>query len=305
MAKILISGGSGLLGKAITDLFISKKHEVVVLSRHANSTNGIQTYQWDWKNKSIDLAAFDNVDVLIHLAGAGIVDKAWTPAYKKEIIDSRVKSSQLLIDTIQQNKIPLKQFIGASAVGYYGAEQSAQLFTETSAPGHDFMGDTCVKWEAAYAPFEKLADKMTIFRISIVLASQGGALPKMSMPFKYGFGAALASGQQYFPWIHIDDLSNLFLYAVENPQLNGTFNAVAPEIVTNQLFSKKLAKSLNRPFFLPNVPEFLLKLILGERHLTLTRGLKISCDKLIQHNFHFQYGTLDAALNALNPSKAR
>ncbi|MEI6021147.1 MAG: TIGR01777 family oxidoreductase [Bacteroidota bacterium] len=305
MAKILISGGSGLLGRAITQLFLKNKHQVVWLSRNAQQIPGVKVYEWNWEKNSIDIKAFENIDVLINLAGAGIVDKAWTNDYKKEIIDSRVESTRLLVETVEKNKIQLKHFIGASAVGYYGSEASEMVYSESSVAGSDFMAETCARWESAYIPFELLTKKSTIFRLGIVLSNEGGALPKMVLPFKYGFGASLGSGKQYFPWIHIDDLSKLFLYAVETTHLSGTFNAVAPNIVTNLEFSKTLAKSLNRPFFLPQVPEFMLKLFLGERHLALTRGLKISSEKLIDAGFQFDYKNIEEALKALNVIKTR
>jgi uncharacterized protein len=300
MAKILISGGSGLIGKSLSQLLLKNKHEVQWLSREEGEYNGIRKFKCDIEKKEIDADAFKNVDVLINLAGAGIVDKRWTDSYKKSIINSRVDTSALLLDCIQKNNIRLKTFIGASAVGFYGSNMSEEVFTENQKAGDDFMALTCAEWENSYLPFQAYTQQQIVFRIGIVLAKNGGALKKMIVPFKFGMGSALGSGKQYLPWIHIYDLCALFLHGINNPSIKGAYNAVSGEIINNQQFSKALSKSLNRPYFLPNVPEFLLKTFLGERHLAITRGLKISNQKIVDTGFKFEFNHIDEALQNIN-----
>ena len=299
MSKILICGGSGLIGKAISKLLLQNNHQVVWLSRSEGSWQGIQKYKWDWTKNEIDENALNDVEVVINLTGAGIVEKAWTKAYKKEIVDSRVKSIELLVQTLQKKNIRLKSFIGASATGYYGAEISKDVFHENSGVGTDFLADTCKKWENAYLPIKSLTDQFVIFRIGVVLDKNGGAYTKMSPPFKYGLGAALDTGKQLLPWIHSHDLSRLFLFAINQPSLSGTYNAVSSEISSNRYFSELLARSFKKTVFLPNVPLWLLKLFLGERHITISRGVIISNQKLLNAGFKFDYPDLRRAFNEL------
>jgi uncharacterized protein (TIGR01777 family) len=302
MAKILISGGSGLIGKAISKLLIQNNHQVVWLSREAGYWEGIQKYKWDWKTNQMDENALQGVDVVINLAGAGIVTKAWTKKYKQEILDSRVKSTNLLIKSIQKNNIHLKSFIGASAVGFYGADMSKDVFQENSGAGDDFLANTCKKWENAYKPLNRLTDQFVVIRIGIVLDRNGGAYPKMAMPFKLGIGSALGSGKQLLPWIHLEDLCRMFLFFIDQPSLSGTYNAVSSEIASNRYFSELLANSFKKPILLPNVPIFILKLLLGERHITITRGLIISNQKILNTGFKFIHTELRAVLNQLKNS---
>lgn len=299
MAKILITGGTGLVGSAISKRLMNEGHEVLFLSREAGETKGIIKYKWDVKSGYIDLNAFEGVEAVIHLAGSGIVDKAWTEAYKKEILDSRVKSSELLFKTIQKNKFPIKTLIGGSAIGYYGSSMSDHVFKEEDIAGDDFMGRVCLAWENSYKAFTAAGIRTCIIRTGIVLSKNGGAYPKMLLPFKLGLGSPFGSGKQSFPWIHINDLAGIFIYALKHENLHGTFNAVASEVLTNKDFSHKLAQSLNRPYFMPAVPLFLLKLILGERVVTISTGLKISNQKIKEAGYVFEFDAADKALAEL------
>jgi uncharacterized protein len=303
MAKILITGGSGLVGHTISELLLEMGHKPCWLSREAGSWRGIQKYKWSLDKKYIDLHAFDDVESVIHLAGAGIVDKRWTRDFKKEIIDSRVKSTELLWETVSKNTIQLKSFVGASAVGYYGSESSDYEFTEMDLPGRDFLAKTCIEWENSYKPFSRSNIRTTIIRTGIVLSEKGGAYAKMLPAFKFGLGAGVGKGSQFFPWIHINDLANIFIQGALNPAIQGVYNAAATESVTNHEFSKMLAESLRRPFFLPNIPEFVLKLALGERAIALTSGLKISNEKIKATGFKFEFDNLKEALNDLSKTK--
>lgn len=302
MSKILISGGSGLIGKALSKLLVQNNHQVVWLSREAGNWEGIQKYKWDWKTNQIDENALQGVDIVINLTGAGIVEKAWTKKYKQEILDSRVQSTNLLIQSIQKNNLHLKSFIGASAVGFYGADISKEVFHENSGVGDDFLANTCKKWENAYTPAKSFADQFVILRIGVVLDRNGGAYPKMAMPFKYGIGAVLGTGKQLLPWIHLEDLCRMFLFFVDHPTISGTYNAVSSEIASNRYFSELMAKSFKKPILLPNVPIFILKLLLGERHVTITKGLIISNQKILNAGFKFIHTELKAVLNELKNS---
>ena len=300
MAKILITGGSGLAGRSISELLVKQGHEVCWLSRQKGTLGNIKKFQWDVAKGYMDEAALEGTDAIVHLAGAGIIDKRWTTTYKKEIVDSRVKSSELLFATISKNNYEIKTLVGASAVGYYGSTQSDHCYTETDSPGTGFLAETCITWEKSYKPFISYGIRTVVIRTGIVLSHNGGAYARMVPPFRFGLGAALAGGKQYFPWIHVKDLASIYVHALLHDNLSGAFNAVASEIVTNQEFSKQLAKSLHRPFFLPHVPEMVLKLALGERAMTITTGLKISNEKIKAAGFRFEFDNLEQALDNLS-----
>lgn len=302
MTKILITGGSGLVGQGISELLLKEDHEPRWLSRESGIENGIHKFRWDPEKNYLDESAFEGVEYLIHLAGAGIIDKAWTPSYKKKIIDSRVKSSELLFAHLAKNKLGIRAFVGASAVGYYGSEPSEHWQDETDPPGNDFLSRTCIAWEQSYRPFSESGIRTAILRTGVVLSSKGGAYAKMLAPFKWGLGAAIGNGKHYLPWIHISDLSRMYVYALFN-ELNGTYNAVASVSASNLEFSYKLAQSLHRPLLLPNVPEFLLKMVLGERAVTVTRGLKVSNAKIKAAGFRFEFDDLEKTLNDLKENR--
>lgn len=296
MAKILITGGSGLVGKELTKQLLHKNHEVVWLSRTENLIGKIKVYKWDYTTNYIDERAFDGVTAIIHLAGAGIADKRWTENYKKEILDSRIKTSALLIANIKKLQLPITTFIGASAIGYYGAINSEEIFDETKKAGNDFLGNVCLSWENSYKPIIEKNIRTIVFRIGIVLAKDGGALNKMKPLFKIGLGSALADGTQFFPWIHITDVVNAMIFSLENILINGTYNVVGTEHINNYNFSNKLAQCYNKKMFLPNVPKFILKLAMGEGAVMVYTGIKISNNKLKQAGFNFSYNSVNDAI---------
>jgi uncharacterized protein (TIGR01777 family) len=297
MAKILITGGTGLVGRHLIHALQKGGHEVVMLSRAIKpGLSGIKQYYWNISKGEIDLKAFEKVTHIVHLAGAGIADARWTEARKKEIQDSRVFSTKLLLKGIKESGIKPEMFVGASAIGYYGAVTTEKIFTETDAPARDFMGETCRLWEQSYEPLKELSMPHTVLRIGVVLAKDGGALQKMSAPFRYGLGAALGSGTQYMPWIHLDDLVQIILDALSGKISGGIYNAVATEYVTNAEFSKKLAQAMKKPFYLPNVPTFVMKLMLGEMAVMLLEGSRISNSKLLSSGFTFRYSSIEDAI---------
>ncbi len=291
MSKILITGGTGLVGKRLTEMLTATSHEVVILSRNPKNKN---EFKWDITKNYIDKKVFRNIDYIVHLAGAGIADKKWTNKRKKIIIDSRVESANLLYSAVQENNITLKGFVSASGIGYYGAITTDKIFEETDTYGNDYLGNVCRKWENAAQQFKTLKVPVTILRTGIVLSKNGGALEKMKTPVI----SPLGSGKQYLPWIHIDDLCKMYIDAIEG-KLIGIYNAVAPEHQTSKTFSKTLAKSIKRPFARISVPGFMLKLMFGDMAIILLEGSRISSKKVKKYNFTFKFKTLKKALNNL------
>lgn len=292
MARILITGGTGLIGKRLKQMLIDKNHDVIVLSRSPKKEH---EFKWDISSNYIDDQALQNTDYIIHLAGAGIAEKRWKTKRKYQIIDSRVESANLLFEKINTLKINLKGFISASGIGYYGTTTSEVVFEETDKVGTDFLAYVCQKWEQAATQFSKKNIPVTILRTGIVLSAKGGALTKMKTPII----SPLGSGKQYMPWIHIDDLCNLYIKSVEE-ELIGIFNAVAPEHHTNKSFSKALAKSFKRPYLGIGIPSFLLRFLFGKMAVILLEGSRISVKKIEKNtNFSFEFSTLSKALHNL------
>jgi len=291
MARILITGGTGLVGKRLTTLLTEKNHEVRILSRSPKNEN---EFKWDFSKGFIDDKAIENIEYIIHLAGAGIADKRWTNERKKVIINSRVATANLIFDKIKAKNISLKGFISASGSNYYGAQTTSKIFKESYAAGTDFLGQVCEKWEAAANRFKELNIPVTILRTGIVLSKTGGALAKMKTPII----SPLGSGNQYMAWIHIDDLCNLYIKAVEE-NFEGVYNTVSPESHTSKTFSKTLAKAIKRPYLPIAVPGFLLKLVFGELAIILLKGSRLSSNKIIDKGFVFKYKELAFALKSL------
>lgn len=296
---IVIAGGTGLIGQYLTSALIRKGYRVVVLTRsNKTTTNKIDYSYWNIEKREIDKTILLKADYIIHLTGAGIADKPWSIKRKKEILDSRVAPIKLIHTILKNNTHQLKAFISASGVGYYGAKTTNTLFKETAPSSNDFLGKTCLQWEQAVDKLADLQIRTVKIRTGIVLAKNGGVLPKMMLPFKFGLGAALGTGKQIMPWIHIDDLARIYCSAIENDSLNGAYNAIAGN-VRNNYFSKILSKRLNKPFWLPNIPIFFLKLILGEMAIILTEGSRIDNKKVKAIPFQFEYETLKEAINSL------
>jgi uncharacterized protein (TIGR01777 family) len=301
MEKVLITGGTGLIGKYLSDKLVSKGYEVAFLSRKSSTSTSIKSYQWNVEQMTMDEEAISSSDYIVHLAGANIGEKRWTAKRRKEIVESRVNSGKLLYDTFKKSNSKLKAFISASAVGYYGAITSEKIYTEADAPRNDFLGKTCEKWEESISGFEKLGIRTVKIRTSLVLSKKGGALDKLIIPFKWGIGSPSGSGKQFMPWIHIDDLCGIYIKAIEDSKMQGVYNAVAPEHCTNKVFSKTLAEVLKKPFFFPNIPSFLLKLILGEMSDVILKGSRVSSEKISKAGYEFIYPKLKEALeNVLN-----
>ncbi|MBI1770244.1 MAG: TIGR01777 family protein [Bacteroidetes bacterium] len=296
MAKIiLITGATGLIGSRLSEM-LSKNHSIVQLGR-SKREGKISSFVWDISKSEIDLNAFDEVDTIVHLSGASVGDKRWTVSWKKEILDSRVQSTKLLFDTLTENKHSVKTFVSASAIGYYGFECDS-IFEEQGDSGKDFLAQVTKRWEDEVDKVSSLGIRVVKIRIGIVLSAKGGALKKMVLPIKCGIGSPLGSGQQYLSWIHIDDLCGIFVKAIEDEKMDGAYNAVT-DWVTNEGMTKAIAKILKRHLWLPKVPSFALKVILGEMADIVLNGSKVSSEKIRQAGFRFQYPVLEDALKNL------
>lgn len=303
MAIILISGGTGLVGKALTNRLITEGHEVRILSRNPQSSSQLKSFYWNVEKNEIDEKAFNGVEHIVHLAGSGIADKRWTNARKQDIIDSRVNSMKLITDVIKKKNIQLKSFVGASAIGIYGMTTFSKIFSESDKGTDDFLTQSCTQWENSYQEIQSLSNKFCVIRIGVVLSKDGGALKRLLPLFNLGLGSAVGSGKHYMPWIHINDLVSVFYEALFNPNYNGIYNVVSTEETTNQSFSKQLAKSLSKPFFLPKVPAFALKLVFGEMANVLLEGSRVSSEKLTNTGFQFKFPTLNEALKDIISKK--
>lgn len=306
MQTVLITGGTGLIGKAITTLLTDKGYHVILLTRKApkekSDAPNIDFALWDIKKRTIDISALQKADHVIHLAGAGVVDKKWTAAYKKEILESRTESSKLLITTLKNNSNKVKTIVSASAIGWYGedAVKDGKVFVETDAAATGFLGETCRLWEQSISQFEAPGKRLVKLRTGIVLSNNGGALAAFKKPIIFGVAAILGNGKQVVSWIHIDDLCRMYIVAIENDLLSGVYNAVAPEPVTNKTLTIELANTMKGKFYIPlHVPVFILKIMLGERSLEVLRSTTVSCTKIQQTGFTFLYPTIKTALKQL------
>ncbi len=297
--NILITGGTGLVGSRLTELLQAKGHQISYLSRSKKALPNIQVYEWNVNTNSIDAESIKKADVIINLAGAGVADKMWTDSYKKELRDSRILGTQLLINTLKTTQHNVKTFIQASAIGIYGLDTKDNWLAEDAAIGTDFLATLTKDWEKEANPIETFGIRTVKLRIGIVLSNKGGALKKLAMPVKLFVGAAIGSGQQYLSWIHIDDLCQMFIQSIENQNFKGVYNAAAPLPATNQEITKAIAKVLEKPLFLPNVPEFVLKMGMGEMAGIVLGGNRVSVDKIVKAGFKFEFTDLEKALKNL------
>ena len=295
MKNILITGGTGLIGSELQKLLKEKGYETAVLSRSRNKTDN-RTFYWDYENGILDEEALVFADAIIHLAGENISAGRWTPEQKKRILDSRLKTTQLLAEKIKASARKPEVFISASAVGYYGSTLSNQVFQENDLAGNDFLADITVQWEQSSFPIEVIGIRRVVLRTGVVLSEKGGALAKMMAPVKLGLGAALGSGKQMISWISLQDLARLYVFALENPEISGIYNAVAPMPLNNKTFMKTLAHHAHRPFILPAVPGFVMKAMYGEMASIVLEGQGVSADKISAAGFSFRDNTLDEFL---------
>lgn len=297
--KILITGPSGLIGTRLTELLLQKGYQVWHLSR--TKKKGIPSFTWDVEKGIMDTKALEGVDAIVHLAGAGVADKRWTESRKKEILESRTKSSALLYKTLAGANHSVKSVISASAIGYYGFGFGEEVFKEDSRSGNDYLAQVTKQWEESVDTISSLNLRVVKLRIGIVLSNKGGALVEMARPIRWGIGAALGNGKQYLSWIHLDDVCAMFIKAVEDETMQGAYNAVSGDWVTNKALTQRIAKVLKKPLLLPNVPAFVMKILIGEMAVIVINGSKISADKIKETGFAFRYSNLEKALESLIP----
>jgi uncharacterized protein len=304
MQTVLLTGGTGLVGKALTERLLRKGYQVIILTRkipaNGSGTQGVKYALWNVNEKRIDVAALQEADHIIHLAGAGVVDKRWTDAYKKEIQDSRTESSALIVDTLKQHNNKVQTLVSSSAIGWYGSDTNESLkkgFIETSAADNHFLGETCRLWEASVDAAATIGIRVVKLRTGIVLSNNGGALAEFKKPLRFGFATILGSGKQIVSWIHIDDLCRMYIEAIENNTLQGAYNAVAPAPVSNKTLTLELAKIVRNKFFIPvHVPSIALKIMMGQSSIEVLKSCTVSCEKIKQAGFTFLYPTIEPAL---------
>ncbi len=297
MEKILISGGSGLVGTALTKLLMSETYEVKILTRQKSLVDQDKSYlHWDVKKEIIDLQGYQP-DHVINLTGAGIADERWTDDRKETLINSRTKTTSFLIDSLKD--LGVKKFISASAIGYYG-DTGDQWVTEEDAPvTKDFLSKVCQLWEKAAAPAKDIAKEVVIVRIGTVLSRDGGALEKMDKTIPYGMANYLGSGKQYLSWIHIDDLCRLFLHILRSEKSASVYNAVATDVVTNKAFTQQLRKTINPSSLLAPAPRIALKLLLGEMAAVVLNNSRIKNQRILDEGFKLLYPDVKSAVEQL------
>ncbi|MCX6293872.1 MAG: TIGR01777 family oxidoreductase [Sphingobacteriales bacterium] len=310
MQTILITGGTGLVGKALTKMLIEKNYKVIVLTRSLRdkiNSPELSYALWDVDKQTIDMEAISKADGIIHLAGAGVVDKKWTSTYKKEILSSRTRSSLLLVDALKKGNHQVKTIVSSSAIGWYGPDKKTDYaFVETDTADIDFLGTTCRQWEESITTAEIMGIRVCKLRTGIVLSNYGGALVEFKKPLLMGIAAILGNGKQMISWIHVEDLCRMFIHAIENPKLTGSFNAVSPKPVSNKTLTLTLAKLIRGKFYIPmHVPAFILKLMLGESSIEVLKSTTVSSEKIKSTGFTFYYPSIEAALKDLTSPSSK
>ena len=327
MSTVLITGGTGLIGKALTTALLERGYNIIILTRklplegvllkndeqNSSQADKLSYALWDIEKQAINYKAISKADYIIHLAGASVAEKRWSTKRKNEIVESRTNSSALLVKALSETDNKVKAVICASGIGWYGSPASVlsetkgtikNPFIENDPPAEDFLGETCRRWEASIEPAALMGKRLVKFRTGIVLSNEGGALTEFKKPLRFGLATILGSGKQIISWIHIDDLIRLFMYAIENEELIGVYNAVAPRPVTNKELILALARKLKGKFFIAvHVPSFVLNLVLGEMSIEVLKTAAVSSAKIQDAGFIFQYPAVAPAIRQLSDPK--
>lgn len=295
--KILITGGTGFIGRTLCYRLLDPGHELIVLSRRPDQVTKLCGESVTAISNLEDLSSGEIINAIINLSGEGIADRLWTKKRKQKLLDSRINITEQLIAYVARARQKPSVMISGSAVGYYGSNSGSELDETTDNPD-DFAQQLCKQWEAAAEPVRKHGVRLCILRTGLVIGNDGGFVKRMLLPFKLGLGGRLGDGKQWMSWIHKDDLIAIIELLLTSSDLEGNFNATAPEPVTNADFSLCLAKNLKRPAIFP-VPAIVLKLLLGEMSQLLLGGQKVIPERLTEQKFRFQFESLDSALKAI------
>lgn len=297
---VLITGATGLIGQEIVKLCHAQEitvHYLTTSKSKLSTEDNYKGFYWNPNTNEIDHNCFNGVSAIINLVGASI-SKRWTDKYKKEILNSRTKTAQLLQDTIIKHGYEIEHVVSASAIGVYPTSLTNYYEEDSTQVSGTFLGKVVEQWETAVDGFKTLGSKVAKVRIGLVLAKDGGALPQIVKPIRFGAGAAFGDGKQWQSWIHVQDLADIFMYLLQH-QLEGVYNAVAPNAVTNKELTKVAANVLKRPLILPNIPKFVMRLALGEMHILLFESQRVSSQKIENKGFNFTYANLRPALEDL------
>ena len=302
MKKVLITGASGLIGGRLTEMLLVKGYSINTLGRQAGAAKrgNVRAFTWNIENHKMDAAALDGVEAIIHLAGAGVADKRWTSSRKNEILNSRVNSTRLLFDTIKQVPNEVKTIVSASAVGYYG-DCGDETVTENHPAANTFLAQVTRQWEAEVGKFDTLGIRHVCCRIGIVLAAHGGALPELVKTLPLGVAGYFAKTPLYYPWVHIDDVCGIMIYALENATMQGSYNTTAPNPVTIRTLMEAIVQAKHTKAIFTPVPAFALKLALGEMADMLLSSQKCSDEKITKAGYNFYYPELKKALANIYP----
>ncbi|MFO7852558.1 MAG: TIGR01777 family oxidoreductase [Bacteroidota bacterium] len=298
-STVLITGGTGLVGQILIALLNNSGYRVRILTRAKRSLENAEAYRWDIDSGYVEADAVEDVDHIIHLAGENIGKGRWTKSKKKSILGSRTASTRLLFDVIEKRNPALRSFTSASATGYYGAVTSDRIFNEKDPPGDDFLAKVCVQWEEAAGMFRSGGYRTTIVRTAPVLSKEEGILARVLPTISLRFSPLFGKGKHYFPWIHIDDLCGIYLKVLDDNNIDGVYNAVAPEDVTYKDFISTLSRVKKQKILMPPTPELPWKILFGEKSITLLEGSRVSADKIINAGYEFKYPELHKALKEL------
>lgn len=298
MKSVLITGGSGLIGRALSELLLAEGYKVFWLSRTKNLSAKFPSYSWDYTKREIDTEILEEVDIIVHLAGDSIGSGRWTETKKEQIMSSRIDSTVLLLETLRELDIKPDVFISASAVGIYGNKTTENIYEEKDKTvADDFLAQVCNEWEKAVEQISKtLGSRTVMIRTSMVLSPESEAFKKMYLPTKFGLGASLGSGKQYMPWIHIQDLCRIYLKAIQDTTLNGAYNASSPQQLRNREFMNTLSRVLKKPKLLPFIPGFIIRMMMGEAAEMVLGGSRISSKKIQEKGFKFLYDNAEDAI---------
>ncbi len=306
MKTVLITGGTGMLGTALTRELLKKGYEVIILTRSNRKINkpGITYATWDIEKGTIDPEAISNADYIVHLAGANLAGGRWTNKRKRIFTESRVRSGGLLVKALKEIPNKVQAVISSSAIGFYGADEDGpgRPFVESYPPDHNFLGQLVLQWEEAVGTVTSYVKRLVILRFAMILSTEGGALKEFLMPLKFGVSTILGSGRQMVSWIHIDDATGIIMASIENENIKGVYNAVAPDVVSNKVLMRKIASNFNGYYIKARVPAGIIKLVFGEMSIEVLKSATVSSEKIINEQYEFLFPGLESAIQNLAAS---